>query len=197
MGITTDDVRFPPAAATRAPSTVIPRNLTPPASPPLGFDVEAGKDRPAGSSILPHLGANAGENDAVTVSPGISRSNTMIMHELGASTPGAADSEYDPLLLRTKLLGDDEIELRRRNTQSKSKSSSKKVGKYVQYRLYYSAEDQVLTLYRVLHRFYDEQNEHIRDLLKPLSKHADEAREAEESNRLPVRLAAPAPCPLY
>ena len=129
MGGITDDVRFPPAAATRAPSTVIPRNLTPPASPPLeprDFDVEAGKDRPAGSSVLPHTGGNAGDHEATTVSPGISRSNTFILHELNATTPSAVESEYDPLLLRTKLLGDEEIELRRRNTRQ-----GKKVGKYV------------------------------------------------------------------
>ena len=38
-------------------------------------------------------------------------------------------------------------------------------------------------------RFYDEQNEHIRALLKPLSKHAEEAQDAEDSSRLPVKIA--------
>lgn len=38
-------------------------------------------------------------------------------------------------------------------------------------------------------RFYDEQNEHIRALLKPLSKHAEEAQDAEDSGRLPVKIA--------
>lgn len=124
MGVDSSEVeaRYPPAAAGVAR---IPSMPSPPASPPLhsvaaGFDVEAGKDRPAGSSVLPN-----------PPTPGISRTNTTILHELNASTPGAHDSEYDPLLLRAQLLGDDEIELRRRNTQSKKKSSGKKLGKCV------------------------------------------------------------------
>ena len=39
-----------------------------------------------------------------------------------------------------------------------------------------------------LSSFYTEQNEHINQLLKPLSKHAEEAQESEDAGRLPVRL---------
>jgi hypothetical protein len=132
MGLGDTEVRYPPVAASNAGAggAVIPRNLTPPASPPLranDFDIEAGKDRPAGSSVLP---SSPGLEGNTVPSPGISRSNTTILYELNATTPQALDSEYDPLLLRTKLLGDEEIELRRRNTKSKSRSSGKKVGKY-------------------------------------------------------------------
>ena len=44
-------------------------------------------------------------------------------------------------------------------------------------------------LWALATRFYDEQNEHIRALLKPLSKHAEEAQDAEDSSRLPVKIA--------
>ena len=104
---------------------------SPPASPPLrprssfarlDSDVEAGK-----------LGAPTGGVPAAVQdgpeSPGVSRSNTLNLMGIlpGSNEQASGNSEYDPLLLRNRLVGEEEIELRRR-------ASSKRTGKLAGFR---------------------------------------------------------------
>jgi len=132
---------------------------SPPDSPRLGA-----ADNPNDASKVPTEGIELQTLSAPMPSVGLSeRSFTDMTGDM--NEPGH-NTEYDPLLLRTKLVGDEEIELRRRATAKKSRGSAKKVGE-----------------------FYDSQNEHIKTLLKPLSKHADDARDEEAASRLPVKIA--------
>lgn len=43
--------------------------------------------------------------------------------------------------------------------------------------------------YRELQQFYESQNEHIGNLLKPMDQHATEANDAADKNRLKVQIA--------
>ncbi|CAD6564743.1 MAG: hypothetical protein CYPHOPRED_004640 [Cyphobasidiales sp. Tagirdzhanova-0007] len=85
------------------------------------------------------------------------------------SSRASDGSALDPLLLKAKLVGDEEIAVLRRRAAQKTGRGSK-YGKR-------------------LGAFYDDQNEHILTLLKPLNKHAEDAMEAEEAGKLPVKIA--------
>ena len=112
---------------------------SPPASPPLrprssfaraDSDVEAGKLElgaltPAAPTAAVHDEAGAMGPE----SPGVSRSNTLNLMGIlpGSNEQASRNSEYDPLLLRNRLVGEEEIELRRR-------ASSKRTGKLAGFR---------------------------------------------------------------
>ncbi len=81
--------------------------------------------------------------------------------DLGATTPGY--EETDPLLLRSKVVNEQEI---RRRVSGKGKRAEREVAK-----------------------FYETQNSHIHNLLKPMSKHASEDAEDREGAALKVRIA--------
>lgn len=76
----------------------------------------------------------------------------------GPVTP--REEASDPLLLRSRLVGEQDI---RRRPSTKGKASEK-----------------------VIKEFYDTQNHHIEYLLKPMYKHASDDEEAVESNALKV-----------
>lgn len=78
----------------------------------------------------------------------------------GPTTPGAEDS--DPLLLRSCLVG--ETDLRRRGTGGKKAERNMK-------------------------RFYEDQNEHIERLLKPIHAHGRDDQDARLDNALKVKIA--------
>ncbi|CAO1638221.1 unnamed protein product [Parajaminaea phylloscopi] len=78
----------------------------------------------------------------------------------GPITPGAEES--DPLLLRSRLVG--ETDLRRRATGGRKAERNMK-------------------------RFYEEQNEHIERLLKPIHAHGQDDDEARQDNALKVKIA--------
>lgn len=110
---------------------------SPPASPPLrprssfaraDSDVEAGK-LGALTGVVQGTAAHDEAGGIGPESPGVSRSNTLNLMGIlpGSNEQASGNSEYDPLLLRNRLVGEEEIELRRR-------ASSKRTGKLAGFR---------------------------------------------------------------
>nr|KIR47386.1 cation diffusion facilitator 1 [Cryptococcus bacillisporus CA1280] len=83
--------------------------------------------------------------------------------ELVAMPPvvGREAGEKDPYSLRTKMIGEDKIKALRQRKTGGSKLAS----------------------------FYESQNEHINDLLKPMSAHSAEAAQDAENNALKMKIA--------
>ncbi|KAE8539361.1 hypothetical protein D1P53_004461 [Cryptococcus gattii VGV] len=77
------------------------------------------------------------------------------------SVVGREAGEKDPYSLRTKMIGEDKIKALRQRKTGGSKLAS----------------------------FYESQNEHINDLLKPMSAHSAEAAQDAENNALKVKIA--------
>ncbi|KIR34165.1 cation diffusion facilitator 1 [Cryptococcus deuterogattii MMRL2647] len=77
------------------------------------------------------------------------------------SVVGREAGEKDPYSLRTKMVGEDKIKALRQRKTGGSKLAS----------------------------FYESQNEHINDLLKPMSAHSAEAAQDAENNALKVKIA--------
>ncbi|KIR29157.1 cation diffusion facilitator 1 [Cryptococcus deuterogattii LA55] len=77
------------------------------------------------------------------------------------SVVGREAGEKDPYSLRTKMIGEDKIKTLRQRKTGGSKLAS----------------------------FYESQNEHINDLLKPMSAHSAEAAQDAENNALKVKIA--------
>lgn len=83
-------------------------------------------------------------------------------YQMGFLTPAADGGEADPLLLRSRVVNADH-ELRRRG--SKGRRTDKR-----------------------LRNYYERQNLHIENLLKPISKHASEKNDEDEAASKMVRL---------
>ncbi|KIR62559.1 cation diffusion facilitator 1 [Cryptococcus bacillisporus CA1873] len=77
------------------------------------------------------------------------------------SVVGREAGEKDPYSLRTKMIGEDKIKALRQRKTGGSKLAS----------------------------FYESQNEHINDLLKPMSAHSAEAAQDAENNALKMKIA--------
>lgn len=101
--------------------------------------------------------------EAAVAGPSRSRASSLGFGGLGPMTSGTEDT--DPLLLRSRLVEESEIR-RRHSGKGKNKRSE-----------------------RQIRDFYEAQNEHIERLLKPISAHADEDKQAQEASALKVKIA--------
>lgn len=105
---------------------------SPPDSPKL--EAEDGERAGVGGRGRPATDDTNGDADADAIemrplpSVGLSERSDILTTMAGDMNEVGHSTEYDPLLLRTRLVGDEEIELRRRATAKKGRGRAKMVG---------------------------------------------------------------------
>lgn len=161
-----DDVEAGRAPALQHPLEHADLNKILPAGTPARSKMPlADEDAAAVSSALPrfaasHAGPDGGDFSMAGLAPSVRASGA------GVSRQVTDSSESDPLLLRSRLVGEGEL---RRRAQSVRGSRGRNASNAVQ-------------------QFYLRQNSHIEDLLRPLSAYVAEDAEATCANSFKVKI---------